>query len=85
MANNPEYQRDPNYRKSGSSAGWWIAGVIAVVIIVAALYQNHMHNANNLQNIEPASGSNVTNSYDMQNSNTVTNTMSEPTTNTTTP
>ncbi len=90
MPNSPNQDyRDPNYRKDGSSAGWWIAGIIAVVIIVVALYQNHVRTGN-LQNIEPAAGNVTTtspNTYDMQNSNTTgsdTNT-TNTVTNTTTP
>jgi hypothetical protein len=81
MPNDPNSNRnDPNeYRSGKSSSGWTIAGIIALVVVGIALYQNHIHNANNMANIEPAAGS-------MSNTNTntdMTNTMGN-TTNTTT-
>jgi hypothetical protein len=80
----PNYTNDPNYRKDKSSgSGWAIAGLIVIVVIGIALYQNHLHSANNLSNVEPAAGTNTT--YDMQNTNTMNAPSTVPATNTTQP
>ena len=89
MPNDPNYNRnDPNaYNREKSGSGWVIAGVIALVVVGIALYQNHVHNANNLQNIEPAAGSvtNTTTTPDTTNTMGYTAPDTNTTTNTTAP
>lgn len=97
--NNPriadnEAEEEKKFREEQAASSWAAAALIALVVVVGvALYQNHIHNAANLNGIEPASGNITTNTQDSNSGTTPmpddtkipTDTPANTTTNTTTP